>query len=96
MKAEYLPGALGCNEGLGGWVMVPVEPTTEMLAAMQSSGWLPGCYRAMLAAAPQREPLTEEQIDAGWDECGGGSAYEAWKNAVRWAERALRTEPPNA
>lgn len=36
-----------------GWKLVPVEPTQAMMDAMQSSGWLPGCYRAMLAAAPQ-------------------------------------------
>ena len=38
-----------------GFKLLPEEPTAEMLAAMQSSGWLPGCYRAMLAAAPARE-----------------------------------------
>jgi len=35
-----------------GWKLVPVEPTPAMLEAMQSSGWLPTCYSAMLAAAP--------------------------------------------
>lgn len=61
-----------------GWKLVPVEPTQVMMDAMQLSGWLPGCYRAMLAAAPQppvvkdsstthqaqpkRDPLSDEQI----------------------------------
>lgn len=35
-----------------GWVLVPEEPTQVMLDAMQSGGWMPGNYRAMLAAAP--------------------------------------------
>lgn len=42
-----------------GWVMVPCEPTLEMIKAganAASSGMLiPGMYRAMLAAAPQQE-----------------------------------------
>ena len=40
----------------GGWRLVPVEPTQEMIDAMRSSVWLPACYRAMLAAAPQPTP----------------------------------------
>ena len=36
----------------GGWRLVPLEPTQEMIDAMRSSVWLPACYRAMLAAAP--------------------------------------------
>lgn len=36
-----------------GWRLVPVEPTPEMLNAMQSSKWPPEQYRRMLAAAPQ-------------------------------------------
>lgn len=42
-----------------GWVLVPVEPTKEMIksgANAASTGMLiPGMYRAMLAAAPQQE-----------------------------------------
>jgi len=38
-----------------GYALVPVEPTAEMLDAMQSSGWMPGNYRAMIAAAPKGE-----------------------------------------
>jgi len=34
-----------------GYVLVPIEPTKEMISAMQSSGWMPGNYKAMLAAA---------------------------------------------
>lgn len=34
-----------------GFVLVPVEPTQAMLDALHSSAYLPGCYRAMLAAA---------------------------------------------
>ena len=38
-----------------GYALVPVEPTDEMLAAMQSSGWMVGNYRAMIAAAGKTE-----------------------------------------
>lgn len=40
-----------------GWVMVPKEPTSEMLnAAWVSHGvYHPSAYRTMLAAAPQQE-----------------------------------------
>ena len=34
-----------------GYAVVPIEPTQEMLTAMQSSGWMVGNYRAMIAAA---------------------------------------------
>lgn len=39
-----------------GWVMVPVEPTTEMLRAgfLAGEDYPGGVYRAMLAAAPQQ------------------------------------------
>jgi hypothetical protein len=49
------------SEAQAGWVMVPREPTPEMLAAgvaaavgmKNSAPWCPPCYRAMLASAPQ-------------------------------------------
>ncbi|WP_244586794.1 hypothetical protein [Escherichia coli] len=50
-----------CNSPVipGGWQLVPVEPTLEMIksgANAASTGMLiPGMYRAMLAAAPQLE-----------------------------------------
>ena len=34
-----------------GFALVPVEPTQAMLDALHSSAYLPGCYRALLAAA---------------------------------------------
>ena len=46
--ALYTRPAPGVPEG---FVMVPVEPTQAMLDALHSSAYLPGCYRAMLAAA---------------------------------------------
>ncbi len=61
MKLERLQNALTGNNPVipDGWVMVPVEPTLEMIksgANAASTGMLiPGMYRAMLAAAPQQE-----------------------------------------
>ncbi len=41
-----------------GWVMVPREPTKEMLDALNSmaqcEGFIPEGYRAMLSAVPKR------------------------------------------
>lgn len=37
-----------------GYVLVPKEPTQEILDAMQSSGWMPGNYKAMLAAGEKK------------------------------------------
>lgn len=59
-RAAMLQGADGNSPVIqDGWVMVPVEPTLEMIKAganTASSGMLiPGMYRAMLAAAPQQE-----------------------------------------
>ena len=48
----------------GGWRLVPVEPTQEMIDAMRSSVWLPACYRAMLAAAPT-PPTSAEGVEHG-------------------------------
>ena len=39
-----------------GYVLVPVEPTQAMIDAMQSSGWMPANYRAMIAAAQGEKP----------------------------------------
>jgi len=41
------------------YVLVPVEPTPEMLAALWAykSDSLQDCYRAMLSAAPQPEDM---------------------------------------
>ena len=39
-----------------GYVLVPVEPTQTMIDAMQSSGWMPANYRAMIAAAQGEKP----------------------------------------
>lgn len=36
-----------------GMQLVPVEPTDAMLHAMQSSGWMVGNYKSMLAAAKE-------------------------------------------
>ncbi|HFI7433951.1 TPA: hypothetical protein ACGR33_003509 [Escherichia coli] len=61
VKLERLQNALTGNNPVipDGWVMVPVEPTLEMIksgANAASTGMLiPGMYRAMLAAAPQQE-----------------------------------------
>lgn len=49
---RLLRAALAAPPVAPGWVLVPVEPTQAMLDAMQSGGWMPGNYRAMLAAAP--------------------------------------------
>ena len=83
-----------------GWKLVPVEPTAEMLSA---TSW-PGCARAdyahMLAAAPaptaQREPLSDEQIEAAyWEFDARKKGYGQWKgcpmtdrDAFKWALRA--------
>ena len=45
----------------GGWVAVPVEPTQAMLDALHSSAYLPGCYRAMLAARPLTAPPAQKE-----------------------------------
>lgn len=46
-----------------GYVLVPVEPTPEMLAALWAykSDSLQDCYRAMLSAAPQPAAQTQER-----------------------------------
>lgn len=58
--AAMLQGADGNSPVIkDGWVLVPIEPTLEMIksgANAASDGMLiPGMYRAMLAAAPQQE-----------------------------------------
>jgi len=43
--------------GREGFVLVPVEPTPEMVDAARSlTSWPDGVYRAMLAAAPKGTP----------------------------------------
>lgn len=48
-----------------GWVLVPVEPTQAMMDAMQSGAWMPGNYRAMLAARPDPERAAARQRVVG-------------------------------
>jgi hypothetical protein len=45
------------------WKLVPEEPTSEMLDAMDSSAWRPWNYKRMLAVAPQPEHdrMTKEE-----------------------------------
>lgn len=59
--------------GAAGWVMVPREPTPEMVAALRNEADVNGygprgaplCYRAMLAAAPAAPPaVTPTEHDA--------------------------------
>jgi len=38
-----------------GMQLVPIEPTEAMLAAMQSSGWMPGNYKALIEAAKEQK-----------------------------------------
>lgn len=44
------------------WQLVPVEPTDEMLDAVSWPGIANFTYSAMLEAAPQPEPLSDERI----------------------------------
>ncbi len=58
-KLYALPGAQPAPSVPGGWQLVPVEPTPEMLCALidganQYDSWNEG-YRDMLAAAPKPE-----------------------------------------
>lgn len=63
-----------------GFVLVPKEPTPEMLQAMVSSAWLPGCYRAMLAASqptpeqPQPTKPAEQASHSAWWALAMGAA----------------------
>jgi len=69
----YARAAIEANTpaAAAGWKLVPVEPTKEMLEAMVSSAWLPGCYRAMLAAAPQPQPVAQplQASECEWTNC---------------------------
>ncbi|QEO03639.1 hypothetical protein FZO55_18045 [Enterobacter kobei] len=56
-RAAMLQGKTGGNSPVipDGWVMVPVEPTHEMLEAGDEQFGTYDVYRRMIAAAPQQE-----------------------------------------
>jgi hypothetical protein len=72
-----LPSDASASELPAGWVLVPREPTEEMMCALENtecgdgngtcrSVWAP-CYAAMLAAAPNPPP-SDNAPPAGWRE----------------------------
>ena len=82
------------------WQLVPVEPTDEMLDAVSWPGIANFTYSAMLEAAPQPEPLSDERIlhhlDAILKASGSGlknysihKTIEDMKQAVRAIEREI-------
>ena len=77
-----------------GWVMVPREPTPEMLAVVRNGPmhetWTEG-YCAMIAASPAAPvvPLTDEQIRTMWKSSefrGNGGQVDWFCEGIRAAE----------
>ena len=77
-----------------GWVMVPMEPTPEMLAVVRNGPmhetWTEG-YCAMIAASPAAPvvPLTDEQILSMWKSSefrGKGGQADWFCEGIRAAE----------
>lgn len=77
-EIQHLKAQLSARQAVpDGWRLAPFKPTPEMInagvAARRSGGTSDEVYMAMLSAAPpppEREPLTEEQIDAIGDATG--------------------------
>jgi hypothetical protein len=90
---------------MGKWKLVPVEPTGEMLDALQSSRWMTGNYRAMLAAAPlalsdgphdpSKVMLQALEVLELWQEDREPLSGNEWP--IRWTDRgtvAVALVPP--
>jgi hypothetical protein len=72
--------------GVAGWVMVPREPTPEMLTALRNEANVNGygprgaalCYRAMLAAAPAAPPAVDlEKVEEALEWIAGMAEVRA-------------------